>query len=601
MDEMQARLRAAILTGELRAVDWHFAQLMARLAGPAADPALLLAAALVSQRAGEGHACLELASFAGRALFGETLTAPALAAWRTSLSACAVLGEAQRGGPLILDGDRVYLSCYFQDETQLAAALRTRARPLPLDEARLSRDLQQLFEPSPQPDWQRMAAALAARQGLAVISGGPGTGKTTTVAKLLILLALQAAPQCLRILLAAPTGKAAMRLTESLKLFKQRTRLDPQLGQLIPEEATTLHRLLRYQPSRDRYGYDASNPLHADVLVVDEASMVDLTMMARLCAALRPDARLILLGDKDQLASVEAGSVLGDICAGFTGYSPAQQGWLQRLTGLPVPAAEDAQPLADSIALLRHSHRFKADSGIGRLTQLINAGDPDPVLRLLREPDLRDVEWLELTGKAQLRQLLLAAAQAHQAVLAAPDPAEALARLNRMRVLCALREGPFGVVEINAAIGALVRRQTGQGGLDARWSVGQPIMVMRNDYSVRLFNGDVGLIWPNAEGHLRAYFQGADGQLRCLLPSRLPACETVFAMTVHKSQGSEFDQVHLLLPPTPNPVITRELVYTAVSRARHRLVLCATEPALAAALMQRTQRDSGLRDRLWRP
>lgn len=600
MHEMQERLRAAILTGELRAVDWHFAQLMAKLAGPAADPALLLAAALVSQRAGEGHACLELASFAGRALFGETLMAPELAAWRASLAACAVLSEAQRGGPLILDGDRVYLSCYFQDETQLATALRTRARPLPLDEARLARDLQQLFEPTAPSDLQRMAAALAVRQGLAVISGGPGTGKTTTVAKLLILLALQAAPQRLRILLAAPTGKAAVRLTESLKLFKQHTRLDPQLSQMIPEEAATLHRLLRYQPSRNQYGYDARNPLHADVLVVDEASMVDLTMMARLCAALRPDARLILLGDKDQLASVEAGSVLGDICAGFTGYTAVQQSWLQQLTGLPAPAAEDAQPLADSIALLRHSHRFKADSGIGRLTQLINAGDPVPVLRLLREPDLRDVEWLELTGKPQLRQLLLAAAQAHEAVLTAPHPAEALARLNRMRVLCALREGPFGVVEINAAISALVRRQTGQGGPEGRWSIGQPIMVTRNDYSVQLFNGDVGLIWPNAEGHLRAYFQGVDGQLRCLLPSRLPACETVFAMTVHKSQGSEFDQVYLLLPP-PNPVITRELVYTAVSRARHRLVLCASEPALTAALMQRTQRDSGLRDRLWRP
>jgi len=601
MHEMQARLRAAILTGELRAVDWHFAQLMAKLAGPAADPALLLAAALVSQRAGEGHACLELASFAGRTIFGESLTAPELAAWRTSLTGCAAISDPQRCGPLILDGDRVYLSCYFQDETQLAASLRARARAWPLDEARLARDLQQIFEPTTQPDWQRLAAALAARQGLAVISGGPGTGKTTTVAKLLILLAMQAAPQRLRILLAAPTGKAAMRLTESLKTFKRHAGLALQLSQLIPEEAATLHRLLRYQPSRNQYGHDARNPLHADVLVVDEASMVDLTMMARICAALRPDARLILLGDKDQLASVEAGSVLGDICAGFSGYSAVQQGWLHRLTGLTAPAAEDAQPLADSIALLRHSHRFKADSGIGRLTQLINAGDPAPVLRLLREPDLHDVEWLELTGKSQLRQLLQAAAQAHAAVLAASDPAEALVRLNRMRVLCALREGPFGVVEINAAINTLVRRQSGQSGFEGRWFTGQPIMVIRNDYSVQLFNGDVGLIWPNADGHLRAYFQGADGQLRCLLPSRLPACETVFAMTVHKSQGSEFDQVHLLLPPTPNPVVTRELVYTAVSRARHRLVLWASESALTAALMQRTERDSGLRDRLWRP
>src|SRR5690606_36009376 len=462
----------------------------------------------------------------------------------------------------------------------------------------LPAQLDALFAGSRQyPDWQKLACALAARGAFSIITVGPGTGKTTTVVRLLALLTGSAveAGQPLRIHLAAPTGKAAARLTESIGGQIGSLQIDPAVRDQIPREVTTLHRLLGSLPDTRRFRHHAGNPLALDVLVVDEASMIDLEMMACLLDALPPRARLILLGDKDQLASVEAGAVLGDLCrdAEAGRYSEETRRWLEQASGQSIagsglePGDDRHHRLAQQTVMLRHSHRFGADSGIGQLARAVNRADPAAARQILsdqRYGDIRqysigserDPAWASLLlgsdglpGYASYLQQLQE--QRPSPKQSAEDPVwedwarQVLQAFDRFQVLCALRRGPWGVEGLNQHIAGLLHRR----GLlpePSGWYEGRPVLVTRNDYSLGLMNGDIGIalrirepaLQPGEQERLmlRVAFARNDGSggVRFVLPSRLTEVETVFAMTVHKSQGSEFAHALLVLPDSRSPL-----------------------------------------------
>ena len=597
---MQDLLLDAVEQRVLRQLDVQFAMMIA-----ADQPAVMLAAALLSKDAGEGHVCLPLSRLVVDektppvlqscfALLGETVD------WQKILRESSAVGPGDSQAPLILTGERLYLNRLWRNELTVARFFSETNAPLPCDEAQLRQTLDRLFDSGEATDWQKVAAAVALTRRISVISGGPGTGKTTTVAKLLAALIQLSGEQRCRIRLAAPTGKAAARLTESLGGAMQRLPLTQEQLALFPGEASTLHRLLGAQPGSQRLRYHAGNPLHLDVLVVDEASMIDLTMMSRLIDALPPHARVVFLGDRDQLASVEAGAVLGDICTYASyGYTAARAQELARLTGCSLEP--DHTPIAgalrDSLCLLQKSYRFGSDSGIGQLAAAVNRGDRHAT-RTVFDGTFTDIEKKSLQSGEEYQAMLEEALQGYQHFLSCvqqcSQPGQVIAAFGEYQLLCALREGPFGVTGLNDRLEQLlVQKRKINRQLHSRWYEGRPVMISRNDSALGLFNGDIGIALDRGNG-LRVWFQLPDGSVKSVQPSRLPEHETAWAMTVHKSQGSEFNHAALILPTQLSPVVTRELVYTAITRARQRLSLYADERVLSQAIATRTERRSGL-------
>jgi exodeoxyribonuclease V alpha subunit len=511
---------------------------------------------------------------------------------------------------LVLDGPRLYLRRNWQAEQSIRASIMSRLNvPCPVATT-LATELEELFPQSAdtpgQPDWQKVACALAARKRFTLITGGPGTGKTTTVVRLLALLQSQAA-QPLRVALAAPTGKAAARLGESIGRAVQQ--LPAAMQQHIPTQAQTLHKLLKVRSAVQATPVPA---LALDLVVVDEASMIDLELMARLLAAVPISAYLILLGDKDQLASVEAGAVMGQLCEGASqgNYMADTVEWLRATAGQDVSAwAGAGSALAQQTVMLRHSHRFASNSVIGQWATAVNAGDRQAVADLyLAAPAWRVDSPTSVTRLAppqasdgQLVALVQSGWHPWQEQLQSLgeqpcNDSQALAllqALGRFQLLCALREGPWGVKALNREIGQAL-------GVPVEgWAIGRPVMVTRNDYNLNLMNGDIGLCLPTAKGLRVAFAHTApDGQVgvRWVLPSRLDAVDTVFAMTVHKSQGSEFEHVALVLPDRITPVLTRELLYTGITRAKIQLTLVVPQSGvLRQAALQQVVRSGGLR------
>ncbi len=638
---MPAPLDAWAQAGWLRPLDAAFARFLAHEV-PQAPPTLLLAAALASHQLGRGHTCLDLEALVESPSATLGLTAPldtlrplTLAHWLQALDCPAVVGHGPGPQPLVLEQHRLYLRRHWTYEQAVREHLRQRmaAALPPMPELRGWLDT--LFPPqgddSPRPDWQKIACGVAAAQRFCLITGGPGTGKTTTVVRLLALLQVQALTrnpgQALRIRLAAPTGKAAARLSGSIASAVDRLPLQhlpkgENLRAALPTEVQTLHRLLGARPDSRRFRHHAGNPLPLDVLVVDEASMIDLEMMHAVLDALPATARVVLLGDKDQLASVEAGAVLGQLCrdADAGRYHPATAQWVHAHTGETLPPDMldlDGPPLAQHVVMLRHSRRFGADSGIGLLAQQVNQGLASHSLQLLAQPPADIHHWRKAPEPLCLRGhhteapgylAYLDVLHATQPALDAHDDAfdawasQVLQAHQRFQVLCALREGPWGVTGLNRRIEHALQLA---GAIDPRdtWYLGRPVLVTRNDPSVGLMNGDMGLVLqrprPDGTGWLRRVaFAAPDGGagVRWVLPSRLNAVETVYALTVHKSQGSEFDHVALVLPEQPSPVLTRELVYTGITRAKRCFTLVQPGPTSvwSGALQRRTQRAGAL-------
>ncbi|HEY3498228.1 MAG TPA: exodeoxyribonuclease V subunit alpha [Polyangiaceae bacterium] len=609
-------LRTLVRAGVLSAFDAELASVLGELASETSAP-VLLAAAFAAQAVQAGHTCADLPRIArktwldaeGNPLEGVRL--PAAEAWIAALAASRLVdgeqGDPDAPRPLVLDArGRLYLRRYFDYERGLAEALLARAEnvPGPIDSALLRSGLERLFPAEPKSQLQRVASIVGVLRRLTVISGGPGTGKTFTVAKILVLLQEQAlarggAP--FRIALLAPTGKAAQRLGDAIRENLAKIACDAAVRAAVPTAASTIHRVLGFRPAKPTsFRHDARDPLAEDVVVVDEASMVDLALMEKLVRAVRPDARLILLGDKDQLASVEAGAILGDLyAAASVGFSERFANEVRSLTGesLPGARATRASPLGDGMVELVHAHRFSDDGGIAELARAVNAGSSERAFSVLARGG--SVALRPVADREELERALLPLLHARFDGLTELAPHERLARLDGFRILAAHRRGPFGVETLNdwaeQVLGLRARAGRSTGFYDAR-----PLIVTANDYQVELFNGDIGVIAPGDEpgAPLVAWFRGGPNGLRKLSPACLPRHETAFALSVHKSQGSEFDEVALVLPDRPSPILTRELVYTAVTRAKKKVTLFGSEAVLRGAIEAQVERASGLRDRL---
>ncbi|MGP9765856.1 exodeoxyribonuclease V subunit alpha [Halomonas sp. AOP13-D3-9] len=745
IDALLALCERWVARGWLRDLDRALVRFFASEANDA-PPLLLLGAALASHQLGRGHVCLDLAATLAAPDFAlslppegddlndppplpsEVLATLTLSEWQAALNHPTLISDGPGNTPLVVNSGqgatKLYLRRYWQYEQtlhqEIAARLaitkldKTGGRPLqrgsneatPEHADICGRELQlakgddshpgilpqalnTLFQPTTTLDWQKTACALAARSHFSIITGGPGTGKTTTVVRLLALLqTLQLAEpntHPLRIRLAAPTGKAAARLNESIagqvsqlpfkgliSLWEAASAGEEKATELlqatIPTEVTTLHRLLGARPDTRHFRHHPGNPLALDVLVIDEASMVDIEMMTAVLRALPAQAQLVLLGDKDQLASVEAGAVLGDLCrrAEAAHYTPTTTQWIAEVTGQPLPEAlidPDGQPLDQAITMLRVSHRFDAHSGIGQLAQAINQPLSDgltpkdkqnAVHQVLRQgyPDVHHL-ILGTEGKSEedsaLERLVVNGSPArfpnkgegrrnHEGQLMAPPTgyqhyltvldtqrpntalsfeehrapyhqwaSQVLHAYGHFQLLCALRKGPWGVEGLNLRIAKVLRSEkllsASDVELEKGWYEGRPVLITQNDYSLGLMNGDIGITLavpdPRTPGRtlLRVAFPTSDTDkpINWVLPSRLHAVETVFAMTVHKSQGSEFQHTALLLPQTPNPILTRELVYTGITRARDWLTLIeAKRGILNDAVAREVMRVSGM-------
>ena len=648
-----------VAVGWLRPLDGAFAEFL-KAQAPDTPELVLLTAALTSHQLGRGHICLDL-----KAMLSDpekTLSLPpeepvgeqmpvqppnaladiSLPSLVHHLEESPLVAPGPGNTPLVLDSGLLYMRRYWQYTRRVAKNILDRlTHEFPVPE-NLPRRLDALFEPfrsagekaKLEIHWQSVAAAIAAKNAFSVISGGPGTGKTTTVIYLLALLqqlALEKGEK-LRIRMAAPTGKAAARLTESMA--HAMAALPQNMRKTLPGEVATLHRLLGSRPNTRHFAHHLQNLLHVDLLVVDEASMIDLEIMAALLDALPDHARLILLGDKDQLASVEAGSVLGDLCqyGNQANYHKETILWIQQHTGYNLEAFEEnGAPLDQHIVVLRKSHRFGEESGIGALSRAVNEGNPERVDEIW-EQGFKDIWRLSVntTDDKAFAHLILSGnchasdPNAASGVCLNPqsksgygpylervksgpgnDPENlwlqsVIEDFGAFQLLTPLRKGIWGVEGLNEKAADILFRS---GLISARegWYPGRPVMITRNDYNLGLMNGDTGIVLfvnddnsPNGET-LKVVFPMADGSLKKVLPSRLNHVETVYAMTVHKSQGSEFDHTAFVLPDRMTPVLTRELVYTAITRSREWFTLVSPrDDLLGEAIKRRIHRASGL-------
>ncbi|MFH1081195.1 MAG: exodeoxyribonuclease V subunit alpha [Pseudomonadota bacterium] len=601
------------------ALDRHFARFLTSLSGQN-TPELYYATALLSHHVAEGHVCLDLKTWERRRIidcdeYRDVFTAPKLKDWRMKLLDCQAVGVPGEFKPLILDKQsRLYLYRYWEYENILADRIKRLAfhRPGTIIRRPDLRCVERLFPGTfeHEPDWQKIAALMLCFKTFLVISGSPGTGKTTTVAGMLALLLEQAPETKQRIALAAPTGKAAARLQDAIRSAKQALACDPTIKARIPENASTVHRLLGSLHGSPYFRHHQKNLLPLDIVVVDEASMLDLPLLSKLVQAMPENGRLILLGDKNQLASVEAGAVLGDLCGG----SPANLFSREILKEImPYTGGRFAEYVEvtetpgvhDCIIELRKNYRFTDRSGIGKAGAAVNRGEGIQLLQLLTSHSGEHVFWSSLPKPGHLERILkpfvlngfrnylnlIHAGAAWDDIFTAFD---------HFRILCALRRGPFGVAAINQHIENI---------LEAEHLItfgrpcycGQPVMITGNNPQLRIYNGDIGLILadPDKNGELSAVFPDGAGQYRRFSPQRLPEYETVYAMTVHKSQGSEFDAVLLVLSDHDAPILTRELVYTGITRARKQVRIWSTEDVFVSAISRCIQRTSGLRDALW--
>jgi len=481
--------------------------------------------------------------------------------------------------PLIIEQNRLYLHRYWSYENRLATQIKAMIQTGHAVE-QLDAILDRYFDAIVETDDQREAAKMAAQQSFCIITGGPGTGKTFTVVKILALLQ-ELAEQPLHIALAAPTGKAAMRLQESIGFSKAKLPCSETIKNRIPETVTTLHRLLGAMPPSPYFRHHADKPLVYDLIVVDEASMVDLALMSKLIDALKPGARLILLGDKDQLASVESGAVLADLAM--------------------------AEALQDNVYTLKKSHRF--GGGIKELAEVVNLQQDELAWQMLSDGGDSAVQRLDgdlidyiAAQQADYLQLIKVGAGFEQIYHA----------FSRFQVLCSNRQGKNSVADINYRVEQKLAEQK-RIDLSGLWYPGRPVMVTQNNPALHLYNGDIGICIPDnagaglvqsgqaqgiaPTGKLMVFFQRADGSVKKYLPARVPHCETVFAMTIHKSQGSEFEEVLIVLPEVINPVLTKELLYTAITRAKKTIKLMAEEGVFTATVRQKIERITGLTDK----
>jgi len=612
--EAPGLLREFNLAGVLVAADVHVARTLGELAGVEADE-VLLAVALAVRAPRLGHVFVDLAVAEGRVMVEDhdpPLPWPSVSDWTAQVAACEQLvatDDTQRL-PLRIDGSRLYLDRYWREESALASALAALAQ-MPLRQVELA-DLRAGITrllPDPEDGLQRAAAACVALRGLSVIAGGPGTGKTTTVARAVALIFEEAAaldppgPPPL-VALCAPTGKAAARLQQAV--HEQAATLnvsDAVRAQLQALRGSTIHRLLgaRGGASAGDFRHGPRNRLAHDLVVVDETSMVSLSLMTRLFEAVRSDARVVLVGDPDQLAAVEAGAVLRDIVGPaemWTRFSPGMRAIVTRVTGDDHAQAPTTPWFGDGVVTLRRGHRFGSE--IASLADAIRRGDGDATLAALTGAG-DAIVWVPDGGEssALLRAQAVDAYHGVAKAARAGDGSASLAALGRFRLLCAHRRGPYGLSHWTAMVERWLTKALEDFEPGIGHYIGEPLLITENDHELRLHNGDAGVVISGGDGEPASAVFERDGQLVSLAPSRLTAVESLYAMTIHKSQGSQFDVVAVLLPEADSPILTRELLYTAVTRAQHQLILVGSEASVRAAVNRPVARATGLQQRLW--
>ena len=605
-------MKSALRLYEFAPVDWHLASAIAKVTPESSDE-LQLAIALVSKRCREGHVCASLSAVAGL-LLSETELGdpnstqmdrwPFLQPWLSALLQSGAVTQPERldpARPLVLAADRLYLNRYYFHEMALAQRLLERVeKPLDIGSVDKTRAIiERHFLPANRnTEKQRVAIAIALLSRLCLVTGGPGTGKTSTIVRLLAVLiekALSEGGNTPRLLLLAPTGKAASRIADSISESKEQLAIADVIKACIPDAALTIHRALGLgsRPDHSSYGM-----LSADIVVVDEASMVDLALMRRLLDACAGVPRLILLGDPEQLESVLAGSVLAELSGNaHAGYSPLRAAQLRALTALEVPMHDSNSTKLDDCRIeLTESHRFTADSVIGKVSQAVRIGQGEVAWQVLAN-SRGETRFIELpsSSRASLNAIYELAVAGYRAFHSAEDPQAALAALTRFRILCGHRTGPLGVEAINNFIlnSSLIRHHPPK-------PSAMPILITENAPELSLYNGDVGVLYADfaMQPDRKAYFLGKGGQLRVFSISRLPVHELAFAMTVHKMQGSELDNVLAILPRFNSPLLTRELIYTAITRARSSCILCGAREAFIQGCQRKSQRLSGLNEAL---
>jgi exodeoxyribonuclease V alpha subunit len=630
--EAAGSIEAIRASGYFENIDIHLGRFIAEtFASHDFSREIFLAAALASKLSRSGHSCIPLErQKLQKILLCEEDEIPGfidlatVASWKHILleRSAAMSGEealnepctAEAIRPLVVDisRDLLYIYRYWRYEQHVLKSiqfLQGEECSVSFNRTLFRNAITALFPNDP---LRQAAAATAASRRFAVITGGPGTGKTTTVARVLALL-LMLHP-AVSIAVAAPTGKAAARIAEAIKGAKNGMLAENVLEGLsptlpaasilegIPSEASTIHRLLGSKRDSPYFRRTRENPLPFDIVVVDEASMVDLPLMAKLMDALKEGSRLILLGDKNQLASVEIGVVFSDICseANVNNFSPASAARLKDLAGVKAPAATKSSGwIEGSIVELTKNYRFRSDSGIGLLSAAINDGAADEVIAILSGASGdAELSWNQRppSSPEQMKEALNVRIEGwYGGLFAAKGPEEAFRCIERFRILSPLRKGPFGVASVNAIVEAILREKklTPKA---PRYYAGKPLIVTENDYGLHLYNGDVGVVMREDSGELRVFFPGAASgeDLRSFMPGRLPSHEVVYAMTVHKSQGSEFDRVLLILPPEASPLLTRELLYTAITRARKKVEIWGSEEVIRKCIEQRVERVSGM-------
>jgi len=585
-------------------LSYFFAQFIAQHSEQPIDSLLCLTAALVSQRNQDGDICINLNEYAHKIAFDlDTLDEehkikyPHVEQWIQEISAFSCVSSSFDQQPIIIDGQSVYLGKLWHFEHAIVEQIKKRVDIKPMiNEALLEKGLHQLFDSKSQAiDWQKIAASMAVTQSFCVISGGPGTGKTSTLIKVLALL-IEQQPN-INIQLCAPTGKAAIRMLEAINSRKEALNLNPLIINQMPQTAKTIHRLLAYQQGIFRV--NQQSPLQVDCLVIDEASMIDLELMHHLLSALSDTCRLILLGDKDQLSSVDAGHVFSDICGRwqtitFSNDYASQLAQLNKVSFESLDSAEKAPSIANAIAMLKTSFRFTDDSEIGQLAKLVNTGQGDAALRLIQQSQ-SELNLMPVINNELPKQLIDIALTHYAKVVEAKTIEQAIKAFEKFQLLCAVHKGPLGVEALNELISyrLLLRHKMGA----VQQFNGQPIMMTQNDYENHLFNGDIGLLWQTDQ-QFSAYFLQHDGSLKSYPLIGLTHYQTAWAMTVHKSQGSEYDDVLLVLPSQSSARLNRELIYTGITRAKSKFYLCSEPSVFVSSCLQKTLRTSNLSTKL---
>lgn len=586
-------------------LSYFFAQFISQQSGEKIDSLLGQSAALVSECKQQGDVCINLSDYADTVIFGHSdnnqalgIKMPTIDIWIKALKSSSCVSSNFALSPLILDANSLYLGKLWHFEDALVKYIKqSLSQTVRIDTGRLKQGLKHLFKDDANAiNWQKIAASVVVTKSFSIISGGPGTGKTTTLIKIIALLLEQ--DSNLKIQLCAPTGKAAIRMLEAINSRKNEINLNPNIIDKMPNTAQTIHRLLAYR--QGEFTANKENPLNLDCLIIDEASMIDFELMFHLISALAKHCKLILVGDKDQLSSVSAGHVFSDLCGqgAALNYSKNQTALLIELNNLPqnvLQAKVDSPKIADAIALLKTSYRFNAKSGIARLAKLVNQGMGKAALALIDtdhdELDLILVKENELP-KAAIEQIL----KHYECVIKAKTVEQAIRVFSQFQVLCALKKGVFGVKAINDLIDQRLQLRHKLNSIHE--FNGLPILITQNDYENELFNGDIGILWKSSAQYL-VYFQQVDGALKSYPLISLSHYEHAWAITVHKSQGSEYDHIVLILPNESEAKnLKRELIYTGITRAKLKFSLCSTANVFIKSCHQITKRSSHLARKL---